>query len=49
MISCAEDHYDNAEVRFIDDEIKTVQVRVTLTPDSNGCTPFVGNLKLCIK
>lgn len=49
MISCSDTHYGNSEVRFIDDEISTVQIRINLTPDSNGCAPFVGNLKLCVK
>lgn len=48
IISCSDSQYSNANTRYIDSKIKTIQLRVTLTPSSNNISPYVGNLKLCI-
>lgn len=48
IISCSESQYNNSNTRYIDSKIKTIQLKVTITPSSNNISPFIGNLKLCI-
>jgi len=47
MISCAESRFEGVNVKFIEEKIKTVQLRVKINSNAD-ITPFVGNLKLCI-
>lgn len=47
LISSVENSYKNTGVKFIEDTIKTAQLKITFNV-RNGETAFVGNIKACI-
>ena len=48
MVSHAISQYGNSSVKFIDESIKTLQLKITIKASSGAITPFVGNVKVCI-
>lgn len=48
IISCDEYIYSKSDTEFIDEEIKSLQLRVTISVPDDQFSPLIGNLKVCV-
>ena len=48
LITTDKEQYENSSIVILDEDIRTLQLKVSMHPIGDNLSPFVGNLKICL-